>query len=301
MSLIACVPNVSEGSDETVILRLSESIDSIRGIKLLNVAADSEQNRTVFTFIGRQAALRRAVIELVEKATEYIDVSKHRGRHPRMGAVDVIPFVPLLGTQMEKAVNLARLVGKDIAERFSIPTYLYGEAALVEERRSVSYIREGEFEGFSQKILKPEWKPDFGQRVVHPTAGVSGVGARPPLVAFNVLLKTRDEALAQTIVDTAVDRHLGRRFVRTLVVKPQQNEKIKIAVTVKNYKDVTIFQAVEAFKKEAKKRSVEFLGIELVGLVTGDALFACLEHYLGLVGFNPLQILEFHIPKHHIE
>lgn len=297
MSMIACVPNVSEGRDESIITAIGEAIAAVRAVKLLDVTSDAEHNRTVYTFVGPQAALRNAVDAMIGVAIQRIDMREHRGLHPRIGVVDVIPFVPLYSMPMEKAIKLANQTAKMIAENYGIPVYMYDFAAKTEDRRSIRRIREGEFEGFSEKIKRPEWKPDYGPDRVHPSAGVTAVGARYPLVAFNALIGTKDSAVVAGIADALVDKHFDPRLVKTSFNETGEFEGFKLAVTILNYKAARVCHVVDRVIDECKKAGVPYLGTELVGLVTGDALYDCLEEYMQLKNFNPLQILDLHIPR----
>jgi glutamate formiminotransferase len=296
MSIISCVPNVSEGRRREVIQAISDAVGSVRGVRLLDATSDYEMNRTVMTFLGNGVSLRKAVHRLMQSALDSIDISKHRGKHPRMGIVDVIPFVPVGDTTMEQCVKLARQVGKDIADSFGVPVYLYEQAATGPERVSIDSIRDGEFEGFSEKMKRPEWRPDFGPARVHPTAGVVAVGARPPLHALNIELATGDVELAGKVAE-AVRRAGGEpKRLRTLVVNHGPHPRVRLSVSVVNHRSVPLYVVVEAARKEAQRLGVEIAAVELVGLIVTDAILDCLKHYLQLE-LDPAQILELHLPK----
>lgn len=295
MALIACVPNISEGRREDVLHRLSEAITSVRGIRLLDRTTDAVLNRSVFTFVGRPAALRLAVAAMVEAAVVDIDLTKHSGRHPRMGAVDVIPFVPLHGTPMETAVRLARATGRDVAGRFGIPVYLYDHAARSDKRRSINDIREGEFEGFAAKIQLPAWKPDYGSARIHPTAGATGIGARFPLVAFNAVLDTPDLQAVESLVHSLHRKYPDPSGVKVVLAKQNGGSTVKISITIMRYREFPFHEVVETVIAGAEKRGIRYAGTELIGLVTGDVLYAGLEKFLRLVNFQPRQILDLHI------
>lgn len=297
MSMIACVPNVSEGRRQDVIKALSEAVSSVRGVRLLDSASDAEMNRSVLTFIGSQISLKKAVYRLMQAALEYIDLSKHRGKHPRMGIVDVIPFVPIGGATMEQCIRLAKRVGQELGESFGIPIYLYEQAATSPERISVDAIRNGEFEGFKGKITKSEWRPDFGPARVHPTAGVTAVGARYPLHALNIELSTVDFELANRISEAIYRIGGDPKKVKTLVMNHKPEPGMRILVSVMNYKEVPLFKVIEAAREEAAHCGVEVTGVEVVGLVVADALLDCLEHYMRLVEFDPMQVLELNLNR----
>ena len=296
MSIIGCVPNISEGRRADVVRRLSSETSAVRGVRLLDVTSDREQNRSVFTFIGNTASLGRAVYRLMKVALETIDITRHGGKHPRMGIVDVIPFVPLRNVSMELCVRLARRVGKEIGESFGVPVYLYGQAATAPHRVSVNDVREGEFEGFARKIKLPKWKPDFGPERVHATAGVVAVGARPPLIAVNINLDTPDLPLARKICD-GILRSCGGEYLKALVVGRGTGGSAKIAVSVLDFKRLPIHRVVEAARRLARRQGAAIEGVELVGLVTAESLFGSLEHYLQLVVCNPMQVREFHLSR----
>jgi glutamate formiminotransferase len=294
---MACVPNVSEARREDVITMISEQVSAVRGVKLLDVTSDQEHNRTVFTFIGRQTPVKNAAIALLQAAIEHIDIKKHQGSYPRMGIVDVIPFVPLQDTPMEKAIVLANETAQEISEHFNIPVYMYDYAAKKEERRSLQFIRKGEFEGFQKKIERPEWKPDYGPQAVHPTAGVTTVGARYPLVALNMLIDTQDrEAVQQLVEELRADFDYNGKL-KLQILKPRGYDGVKVAVSVLDYKTIMLCDLIQAAMKHCAELEITYDGTELVGLVTGDALFDCLEQHLQLKNFDPLQILDFHINK----
>jgi glutamate formiminotransferase len=297
MPLIACVPNVSEGRNEKVIRLISSGIASTRGVKLLDVTSDSELNRSVFTFVGTQTPLRRATHQLMRMAFENIDISKHQGKHPRMGIVDVIPFIPLRATTMERCIKLSRMVGKDIAESFGIPVYLYEQSATQPHRTSINDIREGEFEGFAKKIQEPEWQPDFGPAKVHPTAGVVAVGARPPIITFNISLRKASVEGARRIIEAIRAVGARPRQVKVLLLDKGRKKDIKIAVSLFDYKETPMHVVIDTARKAAKREGSEIAGVKLVGLITADALIKSLTHYMQVEEFDPTQVLEFHLPQ----
>lgn len=295
MPLVACVPNVSEARRTDVVDGIAESIAAVRGVKLLDITSDVDHNRTVFTFTGQPGPVKNGAIALIQSAMEHIDIRHHQGKYPRMGIVDVIPFVPLRDTPMERAIRLANSAAAEIARLYNIPVYMYDYAAKKEERRSLRYIRKGEFEGFLDKISKPEWIPDYGPQQVHPTAGVTTVGARYPLVAMNLRFKGAERGQAEEIAAHLMGELQGDGRLKLQLIHPRDYDGWKIAATLMDYKTITVCDLVLAARDAAEQRNVNFDGTELVGLVTGDALFDCLERHLGLHNFNPLQILDFHI------
>jgi glutamate formiminotransferase len=290
--LIECVPNISEGRDHAKIDAIVAAVQGTPGAVLLDVDPDPDHNRTVITFVGEPDAVEAAVLKLVAKAVELIDLTKHKGEHPRMGAVDVIPFVPLRGVTKKECIEIARRVGQAIWERFRVPVYLYEDAATRPERRDLAYIRKGEFENFFAKIQEPAWAPDFGERVVHPTAGVSAVGARPPLIAFNVNLGTNNLEIAQSIAKAIRGSDGGLRYVKALGFALKERGIVQVSMNLTNFEKTPIYQVFELIMCEARRWGVPVVGSEIVGLVPQAALVQVAERFLQLEKFHPSQILE---------
>ncbi|MFQ6089974.1 MAG: glutamate formimidoyltransferase [Candidatus Bipolaricaulia bacterium] len=297
MKLVEAVPNISEGRDERKIERIVAEVKAVEGVAFLDADPDPDHNRTVITFVGPPEAVEEAVLRLVERAVELIDLREHRGEHPRMGAVDVIPFVPIRGATMEECVELSRRVGQQIWAAFRVPVYLYERSATRPERRDLAKIRQGEFEGFSKKIQQPEWAPDFGEREVHPTAGVVAVGARPPLIAFNVNLGTQDLEAAKRIARAVRGSSGGLRYVKALGFEIEQRGIVQVSMNMTDYERTPLFRAFELIKREAARYGVPVVGSEIVGLVPQRALNMVAEFYLQLEGFEEEQILERRIAE----
>lgn len=292
MKLVECVPNVSEGRDQEKIEELASAVRRTPGVWLLDVDPDSNHNRTVITFVGAPEAVEQAVLNLVGQAIKIIDLRRHRGEHPRMGAVDVIPFVPIKDMAMEECVELSKRVGQRIWERFQIPVYLYERSASRPEREDLSFIRKGEFEGFFAKIHEPEWAPDFGERRVHPTAGVVAVGARMPLIAFNVNLGTNNLEIARKIAQAVRHSNGGLRYVKALGFKLEDRGLVQVSMNMTNYQKTPLHQAFLLVKLEAERYGVSVVGSEIVGLVPREALYQAAEFFLQLEDFKREQILE---------
>lgn len=290
--LIESVPNISEGRDHSKIEAIVAAVRSTPGALLLDVDPDADHNRTVITVAGEPAPVETAILNLVAKAVALIDLTKHTGEHPRMGAVDVIPFVPLRGVTKNECIELARRVGQTIWERFKVPVYLYEEAATRPERRDLAYIRKGEFENFFAKIQEPEWAPDFGERIVHPTAGVSAVGVRPPLIAFNVNLGTNNLEIAQQIAKAVRGSNGGLRYVKALGFALKERGIVQVSMNLTNFHKTPISQVFELIMCEARRWGVPVVGSEIVGLVPQAALVQVAEHFLRLEKFHPSQVLE---------
>lgn len=290
--IIECVPNISEGQREEIIEDILEPIKKMKGVKLIGVSPDKSHNRTVITMIGNRESLYKAVLKLYEGAIKNIDLRIHKGEHPRAGAVDVVPFVPIRNVSTEDCIELAKRVGSEVAKRFNIPVYLYEDAATKEERRDLANIRKGEFEGFFEKIKQAEWKPDFGPDEVHPTAGVSIIGARMPLIAYNINLNTSSVDIAKKIARSIRNSSGGLRYVKALGMMLHERNIAQVSINLTNYKLTPIFRVFEMVKREAQRYGVSVLSSEIVGLTPMEALIDVADFYLQLENFNYDQILE---------
>ncbi len=291
-TIIECVPNISEGRDPASIDAIAAAVRGVAGVRLLDVSSDASHNRSVLTFVGDAAAVRRAVAALFEAAIARIDLRRHQGEHPRMGAVDVVPFIPIRGASMEDCVALSREAGAEIAERFGVPVYLYEESATAEGRRNLAEVRKGQFEGFAQKMKDARWKPDFGPGQPHPSAGVVAVGARAFLIAYNINLATRELAVADRIAKAI--RHLsgGFRYVKAMGVELADRGIVQVSINMTNFKKTPLHRVFECVRSEAERHGVAIVGSEIVGLTPAEALYAAAEHYLRLEGFSADQVLE---------
>ncbi len=291
-TIVECVPNISEGRDPASIEAIAASVRSVPGVRLLDVSSDASHNRSVLTLVGEPAAVRAAVEALFEAVLPRIDLRRHQGEHPRMGAVDVVPFIPIRGVSMEECVALARETGAAIAGRFQVPVYLYEEAGASEARRNLAEIRKGQFEGFARKMQDPRWAPDFGPGEPHPSAGVVAVGARAFLIAYNINLATRELAIADRIARAI--RHLsgGFRYVKAMGVELADRGIVQVSINMTNFKKTPLHRVFECVRSEAERHGVAIVGSEIVGLTPAEALFAAAEHYLRLEGFSADQVLE---------
>jgi glutamate formiminotransferase len=297
MKLIESVTNISEGRDKEKIEEIASQVESVEGVALLDLDSDPDHHRTVISFVGWPEAVEEAVVCLLAKATELIDLREHRGEHPRMGAVDVIPLVPIRGSTMEECIALSKRVGRRISEEFGIPVYLYERSATRPERRDLAAIRKGQFEGFFAKIKEPDWAPDFGERRVHPTAGVVAVGARPPLIAYNVNLGTSDLKVAKQIAKAVRYRSGGLRYVKALGFTLEERGIVQVSMNMTDYEKTSLFHAFELIKREAERYGVPVVGSEIVGLTPQRALNMVADFYLQLEDFSEDQILENRIAK----
>ncbi|MCL2400524.1 MAG: glutamate formimidoyltransferase [Defluviitaleaceae bacterium] len=294
--IIECIPNFSEGRNEAVIEGLAAIAKSTPGVTLLDYSADTSHNRSVFTLIGDLDGIKSAVIALAKYAVEHIDLTKHEGEHPRMGAVDVIPFVPIKGVAMEECVALSKEVGEAIATQVGIPVFLYESSASAPGRTNLAAIRKGQFEGMAAKMEKSEWKPDYGDSAPHPTAGVVAVGARMPLVAFNVNLSTSDVNIANNIAKIIRGSSGGLKYCKAIGILLEDRNIAQVSMNMVNYEGTPLYRAVELIKAEAKRYGVHVTGTELIGLAPAKALIDCAEYYMQLEAFDyNRQVLENHL------
>ena len=291
-TIIECVPNISEGRDAARVGEIADAVRAVAGVRLLDVSSDTSHNRSVLTLVGDAAAIRAAVLALFEAAVPRIDLRTHRGEHPRMGAVDVVPFIPLRGASVEECVALSREVGAEVAGKFGIPVYLYEDSASAENRRNLADIRKGQFEGFAAKMQDPAWKPDFGPSEPHPSAGVVAIGARPFLIAYNVNLGTSDLAIADRIARAI--RHLsgGFRYCKAMGVSLADRGIVQVSINMTNFRKTPLHRVFECVKSEAERHGVAIVGSEIVGMTPADALYAAAEHYLRLERFTPDMVIE---------
>jgi len=290
--IVECIPNFSEGRDKVVIEKILDTLRGKDGVKLLDYSSDADHNRTVVTLIGVPEKVEEAVLEFAKTVYENIDMSKHEGGHPRMGALDVVPFVPVSEVTMEECIKLANRVGKQIGEKFNIPVYLYEDAAKVPGRQNLAVVRKGQYEGFFEKIKSSEWIPDYGPLEVNIKGGCVAVAARVPLVAYNVNLGTDNIEVADKIAK--VVRHIGGglRFVKAMGVKLEDRNIVQVSMNLVNYEKTSVYRAFEMVKMEAKRYGVPVIGSEVIGLVPMEALIQCAEYYLQIENFSMNQILE---------
>jgi len=293
--IIECVPNFSEGRDLEKVVKIVSVFRAKENVKLLDYSNDKDHNRTVVTVIGEPEALKNCIIEAVGVAIEIIDLTKHEGQHPRLGATDVIPFIPIKGITLDEADFLAKEVGKILSEKYHLPVYFYEKSASAEHRQNLAAIRKGEFEGLFEKMKMPEWKPDFGPEKPHPTAGASVIGARMPLIAFNVNLNTTRFEIADKIAKKVRFLGGGLRFCKAMGVDLKDQGMMQVSMNLTDYTKTSIYQAVEMIRFEAQRYGVSIAGCELVGLVPMQAVVDTASYYLGLEGFSSKQILETHL------
>jgi len=288
--IVECVPNFSEGRRKGVIAQIAEAIATVPRVHVLDVQSDADHNRTVVTFAGEPEAVEEAAFRGIEKAAELIDMDLHRGEHPRLGAADVVPFVPIKNVTMEDCVSIAQRLGERVGRELDIPVYLYEKAATRPERRNLADVRRGEYEGIKAEIAtRPERAPDFGPRHVG-KAGATAIGARLPLIAFNVYLDTDDVEIAQAIARAVRHSSGGLRYVKALglLVKGQA----QVSMNLTDYRQTPVHRVVEMIRREAERYGVSVAESELIGLIPNEALAAAAEFYLQMGDFSSHQILE---------
>ena len=300
-SLIECVPNFSEGRRPEVIEEIVTSIGQIDGVTVLDFSRDETHNRSVVTFAGAAESVVRAGTAAVGRAIQLIDMEQHAGAHPRIGAVDVMPFVPLGGTRLEECVDLARRFGEQVAMRFDIPVYLYGEAALRPERRRLADVRRGQYEGLKAEIgVNPDRAPDFGPQHLHPRGGAIAVGARKPLIAFNVNLATDDLSVAKRIAHAIRESSGGLPAVQAMGVlleNPGEKRYAQVSMNLVDWERTGISTAVREIRRLALDAGTDIDHCELIGLAPTGALLAVSADALGLRDFSPDQALELRLAK----
>ncbi len=291
--IVECVPNFSEGERQEVIESIAKEIKGVEKVRLLAYESDKDHNRSVFTFIGEPEGVRKAAFSAISKASELIDMNKHEGEHPRIGATDVVPFIPISEVSMDDCVNLARALGKEVAEKLKIPIYLYEHAASKPERQNLANIRRGEYEGLKEAILKdPDRKPDFGPSELHPTAGATVIGARMPLIAYNVNLNCDDIDIAKSIAKAIRHSSGGLKYVKALGLEIKERGIVQVSMNLTNYQKTPVHRVFEMIKSEAARYGVEILGTEVIGLIPMEALVDTADFYLRIENFDKSQILE---------
>lgn len=287
-----CVPNFSEGRDLQKIEKIANAFRGKTGVKLLDYSSDPDHNRSVITAAGEPQALKKAVIEAIGIAVELIDLTVHRGQHPRMGAVDVVPFIPLRNATMEEAIALSKSVAREVWERFNLPVFLYEKSASASHRKNLANVRSGQFEGLPDKMLQPGWKPDFGPEAPHPTAGAVAIGARVPLIAYNVNLGTESLEIANAIAKKVRYIGGGLRYCKAMGVALRERGITQVSMNLTDYTRTAIYQAQEMVRMEAKRYGVPVVGAEVIGLVPMEALADSAAYYLGIENFSMDQVLE---------
>lgn len=290
--LIECVPNISEGRRTDVIQAVASAVSAVPGTVLLDISSDVDHNRTVLTLAGTGDGLTKAVRALYESALQHIDLREHKGSHPRMGAVDVVPFIPVRDATMADCVALSQEVASMIAAKFGVPTFLYAESARVPDRKILANVRKGEFEGLAEKLTDPAWKPDFGPSAPHPSAGASAVGARFFLIAYNLQLDTADVKIAKAIAKSIRESSGGLTNVQALGLYLADRKQAQVSMNLLNYERTPIHRVQELVKIEAARYGARVVGAEIVGLIPQAALTAAAAHYLQIENWRDTVVLE---------
>ena len=293
--IIECVPNFSEGRDKAKIDKIVEPFRGKTKVKLLDYSNDEDHNRMVVTVVGEPEPLKEALLEAIGIAVKLIDLNHHQGQHPRMGAVDVVPFIPIRNSSMEECIALSKEVGAKIAELYKIPVFLYEKSATAPHRENLAAIRKGEFEGMEEKIKLPEWQPDFGPAERHPTAGVVAVGARMPLVAYNINLNTPSVEIAHDIAKKIRFIGGGLRYCKAMGVELKDRGISQVSINMTDFTKTALYRAFEMVRIEARRYGVSIVGSEIIGLVPMEALIDTASYYLGLENFSMQQVLESRI------
>jgi glutamate formiminotransferase len=290
-----CVPNFSEGRHAKNIEKIVAPFRAQKGVKLLDYQTDEDHNRMVVTVVGEPPALKTAIIAAMGCAVELIDMNSHQGQHPRMGAIDVVPFIPISNISMEEAIAFSREVAQEAAQQYSLPIFLYERSASRPERENLANIRKGQFEGMADKIKQPEWRPDFGPVELHPTAGVTAIGARMPLIAYNVNLDSNNLEIADKIAKKVRHMSGGFRYCKGIGIELKDRGQVQVSMNMTDYTQTALYRVFELIKVEARRYGVNVVGSEIVGLVPMEALMDTAAYYLGLEAFSIDQVLESRI------
>ncbi len=291
--IMECVPNFSEGRDLSKVEKIADAFRGKEGVRLLDYSSDADHNRSVITVVGEPEPLGAAVIEAIGIARDIIDMNSHEGQHPRMGATDVVPFIPIKNVTMEDAIALSREVGKAVGEKYDIPVFLYEKSASAPHRENLADVRRGQYEGLGEKMKDTSlWMPDYGPGAPHPTFGAVAISARMPLCAYNVNLGTDNLEIASAIAKKV--RHLGGglRYCKAMGVELTERKQTQVSMNLTDYTKTTIYSAFEMIRMEAARYGVPVVGSEVIGLVPQQALIDCAEYYLGIENFSSDQIIE---------
>ncbi len=295
MKILECIPNFSEGRDEGKVEQIVEEVRKVVGVKLLDYFSDPDHNRTVVTFLGEPGPVKEAALKASLKALELIDMRSHAGGHPRIGAVDVVPFVPIRGMDMSEAAYLAQEMGQELGEAGQLPVYFYGEAATDPRRKKLAEIRKGEYEGLKEKLTIPGWEPDAGVRTFNPRSGAAVVGARFALIAFNVNLRPPKLDQARQIARKIRESSGGIPSIQALGLELKEKGMVQVSMNLTDYRRASISTVVEFIRKEIAGKGLEITECEVVGPVPLEALVDVVREYLKMPEFDLKQIIESHL------
>lgn len=291
--IIECVPNFSEGRDLDKVEKIVQCFRGKQGVKLLDYSSDQDYNRSVVTVVGDPEAVQEALLNSIKKAIELIDMNVQKGQHPRMGAVDVIPFIPVKNIDIKETTQIANGFAKKVAEKFDYPVYLYEKSASATYRSNLSKVRKGEYEGLKEKMQDKKWKPDFGGDAPHPTAGAVAIGAREFLIAWNINLDTSRLDIADKIAKKIRNLSGGMKFCKAIGIEIKEKNIVQVSINMTNFKKTSLYSVFELVKIEARRYGVNVTGSEVVGMMPLAALVDTAEYYLGLEGFGMEQVLEY--------
>ncbi|MCD6486585.1 MAG: glutamate formimidoyltransferase [Syntrophobacterales bacterium] len=296
MKIIECIPNFSEGRNPEFVKSIVDSAAGIEGVKVLDFSMDSDHNRSVLTFIGSPEATLRGAVAACNRAADLIDMRRHSGVHPRIGAVDVVPFVPLKGADMSDAVETAHRFGQIFGRKNNVPVYFYGEATLNQERKKLADIRRGQYEGLRDKIDDPTWAPDIspGGSGFNPHLGATAVGARKPLIAFNINLNSNDIDLARNIAGLIRYSSGGFEHVQAIGVLLESRNIAQVSMNLTDYETTSIRTVFDTVRRKAGEHGTDILESELIGLIPKAALEDTTADYLKLMDFSEERIIENH-------
>ena len=291
--LMECIPNISEGRRLDLVNEFADIVRAVPGVTLIDYSTDASHNRSVFTFLGDPEQVMEAAFRFAKHAVEKIDLRVHEGEHPRMGAVDVIPFVPIREIDMDECVTLSKQLGERLASELDLPVFLYEESASAPHRKNLAAIRKGQFEGMAEKVLEDEWHPDFGGNRIHPSAGVVAVGARQPLIAFNINLDTSDVKIAKRIAKIIREKDGGFKAVKALGVMLEERNLAQVSINMCDYRQTPLYRVLEFVRFEAARYGVHVVGTEIIGLSPMMALIDAADYYLQIEKFDAQkQVLE---------
>ena len=294
--IMECIPNISEGRRLDLVEEFADIVRAVPGVTLIDYSSDASHNRSVFTFLGDPDQVMEAAFRFAKHAVEKIDLRVHEGEHPRMGAVDVIPFVPIRDMDMAECVERSKVLGERIANELELPVFLYEESASAPHRKNLAAIRKGQFEGMAEKVLEDQWHPDFGGNRIHPSAGVVAVGARQPLIAFNINLDTSDVSIAKKIAKIIREKDGGFRAVKALGVMLEERNIAQVSINMCDYKQTPLYRVLEFVRFEAARYGVHVVGTEIIGLAPMMAFVDAADYYLQIEKFDAAkQVLECHL------
>lgn len=294
--LMECIPNISEGRRLDLVEEFARIVRAVPGVTLIDYSSDASHNRSVFTFLGDPDQVMEAAFRFAAHAVEKIDLRIHEGEHPRMGAVDVIPFVPIREMDMQECVERSKVLAERIANELDLPVFLYEESASAPHRKNLAAIRKGQFEGMAEKVLDEQWHPDFGGNRIHPSAGVVAVGARQPLIAFNINLDTPDVSIAKKIAKIIREKDGGFRAVKALGVMLEERNIAQVSINMCDYKQTPLYRVLEFVRFEAARYGVHVVGTEIIGLAPMMAFVDAADYYLQIEKFDAQkQVLECHL------